>query len=194
MYKNMSELLEERENNGWKLEKFEIKQDNFRAMFDGITPGIYIRLTHNGECVMSDTDMEKNTNRKFCLKAYGDIIIGGLGIGMIIMAIQDKPEVKSITVIEKNQEVIDLVASQLDFNEKVNIICADVFEWKPERGVKYDMAYMDIWNWINEDIYKKEMQPLKRKYARFLRRKEVNPNRFNECWAEYQAKNGRRLA
>lgn len=38
---------------------------------------------------------------------------------MIIMAIQDKPEVNSITVIEKNQEVIDLVASQLKFNEKL---------------------------------------------------------------------------
>ena len=59
---------------------------------------------------------------------------------------------------------------------------------------KYDIAYMDIWNWINEDVYKKEMQPLKRKYARFLRSKDINPNRFNECWAEYQAKNGRRLA
>ena len=69
MYKNMSELLEERENNGWKLEKFEIKQDNFRAMLDGIIPETYIRLTHNGECVMSDTDMEKNTNRNFCSKS-----------------------------------------------------------------------------------------------------------------------------
>lgn len=26
MYKNMPELLEERENNGWKLEKFEINK------------------------------------------------------------------------------------------------------------------------------------------------------------------------
>lgn len=195
MYKDMLSLLEERDGeNGWKIQKFRIKSNDFRAMRDGIMPGTYIRLTHNGECVMSDTNMEKNTNRKFCSKAHGDIIIGGLGIGMIIMAIQDKPEVKSITVIEKNQEVIDMVASQLDFNEKVNIICADVFEWKPERGVKYDMAYMDIWNWVNRDVYKKEMQPLKRKYARFLRSKDVNPNRFNECWAEYQAKNGIRLA
>lgn len=194
MYKNMSELLEEKELNGWKLQKFEIRNDNIRAMFNGITPGTYIRLLHDGECVMSDTEMEKRTNLDFCIKAHGDIIIGGLGIGMIIMAIQDEPEVKSITVIEKNQEVIDLVASQLKFNDKVNIICADVFEWKPEHGVKYDMAYMDIWNWVNEDVYKKEMQPLKRKYARFLRSKNENLNRFNECWAEYQAKTGRRLA
>ena len=194
MYKNMSELLEEIELNGWKLQKFEIESGNFRAMLDGITPGKYIRLLHNGKCVMSDTNMEKRTNSDFCINAHGNIIIGGLGIGMIIIAIQDKPEVNSITVIEKNQEVIDIVASQLDLNDKVNIICADVFEWKPERGVKYDMVYMDIWNWINEDVYKNEMQPLKRKYARFLRSKNENPNRFNKCWAEYQAKTGRRLA
>lgn len=194
MYKNMSELLEERVLNGWKLQKFEIESGNFRAMLDGITPGKYIRLLHNGECVMSDTNMEKRTNLDFCINAHGDIIIGGLGIGMIIMAIQDKLEVNSITVIEKNQEVIDMVASQLDLNDKVNIICADVFEWKPERGVKYDMVYMDIWNWINKDVYKNEMQPLKRKYARFLRSKNENPNRFNKCWAEYQAKTGKRLA
>ena len=194
MYKDMTELLEEKEINGWKLEKFKIEQGNFSAMVDGIMPGTYIRLLHNGECVMSDTSMEQRTNLRFCSKAYGDIIIGGLGIGMIVMAIQDKPEVRSITIIEKNQEVIDLVASQLKFNDKVSIICADVFEWKPKRGVKYDMTYMDIWNWINEDVYKKEVQPLKRKYVRFLRPKSENPNRFNECWAEYQAKTGRRLA
>ena len=118
IYKNMSELLEERELNGWKLQKFEIKNDNIIAMFDGITPGKYIRLLHNGECVMSDTNMEKRTNSDFCINAHGDIIIGGLGIGMIIMAIQDKPEVKSITVIEKNKEVIDIVATQLELNDK----------------------------------------------------------------------------
>lgn len=194
MYKNMCELLEEKELNGWKLEKFEIDSHDTRAMLNGIMPGTYIRLIHNDQCVMPDTDMEKESNLEFCINAHGDIIIGGLGLGMIIMAIQDEPEVNSITVIEKNQEVIDIVASQLNFNDKVKIICADVFEWKPERGVKYDMAYMDIWNWIDEDVYKEEMQPLKRKYAKFLRNKNKNPKRFNKCWAEYEARTGRRLA
>lgn len=194
MYKNMTELLDEKEINGWKLKKFEITHKNCRAILDGILPGTYIRLIHDGECVMSDTGMEKRTNLKFCSKAHGDIIIGGLGIGMVIMAIQDKPEVHSITVIEKNQEVIDLVASQLELNDKVKIVHADVFDWNPEKGVKYDMSYMDIWNYVNETVYRKEMQPLKRKYARFLRSKNENPYRFNECWAEYQAKNNKRLA
>lgn len=191
---NMADLLEDREEGKWKLQRFTVERGNFFAMKDGITPGTYMRLTHNGECVMSDTNMEKRTNMDFVYNAYGDVLIGGLGIGMIILAIQDKPEVKSITVIEKNQEVINMVASQLNFNEKVKIICADVFEWKPEKDTKYDVSYMDIWNWINEDVYEREMKPLKRKYARFLRSKAENPNRYNKCWAEYQARTGRRLA
>lgn len=190
----MADLLEERQNGAWKLEKFTIERNNLAAMIQEVMPGTYIKLTHNGECVMSDTSMEKRTNMDFYCNAYGDVLIGGLGIGMIVLAIQDKPEVKSITVIEKYSEVIDMVAPQLDFNEKVKIICADVFEWKPENGVKYDVSYMDIWNWINEDVYEKDMKPLKRKYARFLRSKSENPNRYNKCWAEYQAKTGRRLA
>ena len=193
MYFEMADLLEDRQIGDWKLEKFTIDSNNLIAMMQGISAGTYVRLTHNGECVMSNTNMEKRTNMDFCINAHGDVLIGGLGIGMIILAIQDKQEVKSITVIEKNQEVIDMVASQLNFNEKVNIICADVFEWKPEKGVKYDVSYMDIWNWINEDIYEEEMKPLKRKYARFLRSKQENHNRYNKCWAEYQARTGRRL-
>ncbi len=194
MYLEMADLLEDRQIGDWKLEKFTIDSNNLMARLQGITSGTYVRLTHKGECVMSNTNMEKRTNMDFCINAHGDVLIGGLGIGMIILAIQDKPEVKSITVIEKNQEVIDMVASQLNFNEKVNIICADVFEWKPEKGVKYDVSYMDIWNWVNEDVYEKEMKPLKRRYSRFLRSKQENPNRYNKCWVEYQARTGRRLA
>lgn len=190
----MSNLLEERQIGAWKLEKFTIERNNLAAMIQGVTPGSYIKLTHNGECVMSDTSMEKRTNMDFYCNAYGDVLIGGLGIGMIVLAIQDKPEVKSITVIEKYQEVIDMIVTQLNFNSKVNIICADVFEWKPEKGIKYDVSYMDIWNYINEDVYEEEMKPLKRKYAKFLRSKSENPNRYNKCWAEYEARTGRRLA
>lgn len=87
-----------------------------------------VRLSRRGSVVMSDTMMEKRTNREFCDEAHGDVLVGGLGIGMILMAIQDNPAVNSITVLEKHQEVIDMVAQQLPLNKKVKIICADVFE------------------------------------------------------------------
>lgn len=162
---------------------------NWQARLERILPGTYVRLLYDCDCEMSNTNMEEITNYDFCDHAYGDVLIGGLGIGMIILAIQNKPEVKSITIIEKNQEVIDMIAPQLKFNDKVKIIRADVFEWKPDPGVKYDVSYMDIWNGINKDIYEKQMKPLKKRYARFLRSKKDNPNRYNKCWAERQAKN-----
>lgn len=193
MYQDMAQLLKPAEKGGFKLSHFDIDNPSFRATLDGISPGRYVKLTHNGEVVMSNTNMEKRTNSSFVVNAYGDVLIGGLGIGMIIMAIQLHDKVKSITVIEKNQEVIDLVASQLPFNDKVRIINADVFEWKPERGQRFDCIYMDIWNWVNSDIYHEEMKPLKRKYGHYLKPISESPNRFNDCWAEWNAKNNMRL-
>lgn len=194
MYKDMTEVLLEKEQNGWKLEKFEVKNDDLLYAFrSGVDPGNYIRLMHDGKLVMSDTDMEKRTNAEFCSKAHGDVLIGGLGIGLIVLAIQDKPEVNSITILECNQDVIDLVATQLPLNNKVKIVNADVFTWKPDKGIRYDTIYMDIWPLISKEIYQKEMRVLKKKFARYLKSKDLNPNRFNKCWAEYYAKTERPL-
>ena len=68
-----------------------------------------------------------------------------------------------------------------------------MFEWKPEKGQKFDCIYMDIWNYINSDVYQDEMKPLKQKYGRYLKSKDDSLNRFNECWVEWKAKNNRRL-
>lgn len=194
MYKDMTEVLLEKEQNGWKLEKFEVKNDDLLYAFrSGVDPGNYIRLMHDGKLVMSDTDMEKRTNAEFCSKAHGDVLIGGLGIGLIVLAIQDKPEVNSITILECNQDVIDLVATQLPLTNKVKIVNADVFIWKPDKGIRYDTIYMDIWPLISKEIYQKEMRVLKKKFARYLKSKDLSPNRFNKCWAEYYAKTERPL-
>ena len=166
------------------------KTIGFMESISGIQKEKYARLKINGSCMMSETPMEHRTNYRFILNAYGDILIGGLGIGMIILPIQDSPNVKSITVIEKNLDVIKCIQHQLPFNDKVKIINEDVFDYKPER--KYDCIYMDIWAYVNKDIYE-EMKKLKRKYGHYLKPIEESPNRFNYCWCEYEAKNERRL-
>lgn len=193
MYRDMVSLLSPAVNGDFAIEHFEITDHDIRAILKGIMPGKYVRLSRSGSVVMSDTMMEKRTNREFCGKAHGDVLVGGLGIGMILMAIQDNPAVNSITVLEKHQEVIDMVAQQLPLNEKVKIICADVLEWKPENGQRFDCIYMDIWDYINSDIYRNEMKPLKRKYGHYLKSIQESPKRFNTCWAEWYAKNNREL-
>ena len=69
----------------------------------------YIRLKKNGDGIMmSDTPMERNTNRDFIRKANGDVIIFGLGLGLVIIPLLKKENVKSILVVELYQDLIDL--------------------------------------------------------------------------------------
>lgn len=188
-YKRMAEILKDGTMGEFTFERFTVTEKDFYAIIRcGISCGTYMRLMHNGEVVMSDTDMEKRTNENFVRQAHGDVLIGGLGIGMIVLAIQDKPEVKSITIIEKHSEVIDLVGKQLPVNDKVKIIHADVFDYKPEKGQTFNCIYMDIWNFVNSDVYKEEMIPLMRKYGRYLVPYNTDPKRYNDCWCKFNAK------
>lgn len=188
MYKNMSDILHERKVGDYSLEKFTIGQKDLYAMVHGILPGNYIRLTHRREVVMSDTYMEKRTNSKFVINAHGNVLIGGLGIGMILLAIQDKSNVERIIVVEKSEEVIALVKDQLPLNNKVEIVNEDVWEYMP--SCKFNTIYMDIWNYINTDVYKESMKPLISRYRKFLVTKKEDSNRYIDCWCRNEAKNG----
>lgn len=195
LYKDMASLLVDAQQGKCKIEHFSIAKGNVRAMMEGLPPGEYVRLIGNGTLLMSDTSMERRTNAHFVTRAHGDVLIGGLGMGMIVLSIQDNQNVDSITIIEKEQDVISLMMGQpnVKFNEKVNIICSDVFTWKPPKGRKYDCIYMDIWPYVNKDVYRNEMLPLKRKFGHYLKPKSESPDRFNTCWAEWYAKTGHRF-
>lgn len=191
MYKEMHKILKPCEICPYKLENFDIDDNNFGAKLQGISPGTYTRLMYRGQVIMSDTDIEKRTNQEFVMNAHGDVLIGGLGIGLILMAIQDKEDVRTITVLEKSKEIIQMVGEQLNLNEKVKIIKTNVFEWEPEEKECFNTIYMDIWSYINEDIYYNEMVPLIEKYQRYLDSKDLNKS--ITCWCEYEAEHNIRI-
>lgn len=188
MFKNMNEILKDGKCGEFELEHFEIKSDDIFALFHKMPCGKFVRLLRNGEVVMSNTEMEQRTNANFIDKAHGKVLIGGLGIGMILLAIQDKLEVESITVLEKYNEVIQLVGKQLPLNNKVKIIQADVYNYVPEEF--YDVIYMDIWDYINPSIYYNQMVPLMEKYQEFLVPKEKS---FVDCWCRKEAMYGEKI-
>jgi predicted membrane-bound spermidine synthase len=115
-----------------------------------IRSGKYVRLTVKGEIMMSDTGMERISNKQFIEKATGRVLIAGLGIGLIINNIIQNDAITEIIVIEKYQDVIDLVATK--FNDaRLKIVCADIFDWIPEKGEKFNTIYFDIWPTICTD-------------------------------------------
>lgn len=159
---------------------------NARREFDGQEPGTAVQLLNKrGWVMMADTEMERTTNRYFFMQANGHVLIGGLGLGMILLAAQAKEEVASITVVEIHQEIIDLVVPQLPLNGKVTVVCGDILEWYPPKGVQYDTIYFDIWPSVCDDNYE-DMKKLHRRFARRLNRK--NPNCWMSSWRHSEIK------
>lgn len=187
-FPNMVQFLKERETEHFRLEYFDVTEEDLRrcSMLDavqgrceyrGLTVGKYVRLRRNNgfsNVMMSDTWMEKRSNYGFFLNARGDVLIAGLGIGMVLMGIQNKPEVTSVIVIEKEQEIIDLVAKQLPLNSKVTIIHADIFEYQTKQ--KFDCIYFDIWDNVCSDNWTE----MKKLHAKFKSRKK--PDAWISSW------------
>jgi hypothetical protein len=192
MYYPMHEILKEDQIGDFRVEKYTIEKGNLSAMWSGIPSGDYIKLSSRSGCVMSNTPMEQRTNRDFIRNANGDVFIAGLGIGLIVLPVQEKENVRSITILEKFPEVIELVGKQLPVNAKVKIIQGDVFDYEFPKGTKFDTIYFDIWNYVNSDVYE-EMKLLKKRYRKYKRFSTENPNVYMACWAEYQAKRNMRL-
>lgn len=139
---------------------------NLRSGGDAIAPGDYTSLHVDGVLMMSDTPMERRSNYGALHNARGDVLIAGMGMGVVLAPILLKPEVKSVTVIEKSQDVIDLVAHRMPNQEKLGIICADVLTWTPPKGRKWDYCWFDIW----PDICLDNLEDMKLLHRRFARR------------------------
>jgi hypothetical protein len=155
-------------------------------LFMGLKPNFdYVRLVKKGDGVMmSDTPMERRTNLDFISKANGDVLIFGLGLGLIIIPLLQDEEIKSVTVVELHQELIDTVLpilNQFDKQNKLTVIQGDCFEYHTQipKEKKYDCIYGDIWIDINTENYE-EMKDLTKKYKNKLNRS--NPNSFITHW------------
>ena len=76
--------------------------------------------------------------------AYGDVLIAGLGLGVLPWLAAKNPNVKTITVVEIRPEVIELIAPVIE-NRKTKIICGDVREHINESPGVHDFIDLDIW-------------------------------------------------
>lgn len=139
----------------------------------GTRNGTYAVLKIGGRVVMSDTDMEQRTNREAVLFARGDVLIGGLGLGMIILPVLRRENVQSVTVVERNSNVIALVAPALSAHtgkKPLTVIEGDVFTWRPaNKGRQFDFVYLDIWTDLCVDDIG-ERQRLHRRFRPYLRK------------------------
>ena len=187
-------ILQEGEKGEARIKFFEISDDQarmagLRAAINAapglaVDTGKHVQLFVNGSMVMSDTRQEKRDNTEPIDRAEGDVLIAGLGLGMMLIPVALRESVKSITVLELSQDVIDLVWPKIEAHlrtkrngaaDKVQVIQADVFDFKPKKGKKWDIIWLDIW----ADICTDNVEGINRLKQKFKGRL----NRTNQtCW------------
>ena len=207
-FKQMHKILPEQETKNFKIVHHTATKKDVKGMkirdilnktneFEDFKEGVYLELRINSKSnelpsmfgnniIMSDTPMELKTNLDAIYNSHGKVLIGGLGIGAILLLIQSKKEVDSILIIEKYQEIIDLIKPHLPLNNKVKIICSDINDFIPTE--EFNTIYFDIWNDVCGDNYE-VMKKLKSKFRKFFDKNDSS--RWIGCWRE---KDCRRLA
>lgn len=182
----------------WRVERFHVSEvDAIRANLAGVTSdilncdrnqmfesGTFTKLIYFDEdsklhTVMSDTTKERNDHQEFVDIAFGRVLVNGLGIGVVIQALLEKSTVTSVHVVEKEKDVINLVADHYKarFGDRFVLHHASAFDFKP-RG-HYSFVWNDIWPDIS-DMNIPEMEQLKKKYEHRCS--------WQGCWAEEECR------
>lgn len=105
---------------------------------------------------MSITPNEVCTMEEPIRKAKGKVLTLGCGMGYFAYMASLKEDVESVTIVEKEQDVIDLfseyILPQFETKDKINIVKADAFKYlKTLEDGEFDYCFADIWDGV-EDV------------------------------------------
>lgn len=141
----------------------------------------YPCVKENGREWMTVTPNEINTMKKAVTHACGNALTFGLGLGYYAYMVSQKKDVERITIVERDREVIQLfseiILPQFSNRQKINIVCADAFDFADRelpKGV-YDHIFTDIWHDSSDGM---EL------YLKMREREHLSPNARFDYWIE----------
>lgn len=143
-----------------------------------------------GSLWMTSYPQEIEQHHRQLKRFEGNVLVGGLGLGLALSILMNNPKVKGIVCIEINGFVRGLVEKHLS-PQKVrfvssgrrsfNIIQSDLstqLKTAQRFGIKFDYAFFDIWQPTGARVLSETVIPL-----RMLSRGVV-PQENIECWNE----------
>src|SRR5687768_6070987 len=141
-----------------------------RAARDGqpLNADTYTRLFVDGKLWMTDAEFECWTNADFVRRAFGDVLVAGLGLGLVLQPLLDSKVVETVTVLERSADVIALIGP-IYSNAKLTIIEADARKWEPPKKA-YHFVYLDIWADVPNSDTLKDIAALKQRYRPSLKK------------------------
>lgn len=156
----------------------EYRNQNFLSTFNIGKEYVILHDKSINKTMMSSHEFEIVTNQKFLDNAKGDVLIFGLGLGLIVHPLLQDKSIKSITIVEIDDGLIDLVFPIVIENDpytKVNVINSDAFSF--ETDMMFDTIYFDIWSVIDNRAFE-EMSTLSHKFQ-----KNLNQDGWMDSWS-----------
>lgn len=131
---------------------------------------------------MSNNLQEKVMMYNAAKLAKGKILVGGLGLGIYpqLVLFLNRP-VSSITIVENNSEIINLVGNPLlkileDVNVEIKIIENSIENYMSLSDKHYDTIYLDTWG----DVHFKFLPYIN--YLILLAEEIIEENGIIQCW------------
>lgn len=167
-----------------RVERFTVDPKRWQGYGPRHVPeGTYTRLMRGDTIVMSDTPDEHRDHTCAIYAARGEVLVAGLGIGMVAAEMLKRPEVTHVTVVEISEDVIALTGPHLKalYGDRLTIVHASIYDYMPPKGQAFDCMWFDVWDDINPD----NLTAMKRLHRRFARRKRT-PDAYVGSWARWQ--------
>lgn len=95
---------------------------------------------------MVDDPAAYTAMKLYAQQAYGNVLVGGLGLGLILHELIKNPAIKSIEVIEREVNVIALILDQLPYDDRLVIHTYSYLDSLQRRDVTQpDTILLDFW-------------------------------------------------
>lgn len=111
---------------------------SFPALYEGNIPWVSV------------CPSEINSMKEQIGKAFGNVLVFGLGLGYYPYMISKKPDVKSIVIVEISKKITDIFNDNIlpffENRNKIKVVCADATEYiKSVKDGDFDFLFADIW-------------------------------------------------
>lgn len=154
----------------FSIRRFEVPKNSLALIQYGHRapdPGWYTGLFEGESLWMSDTQAEVSDHLAAIWqiqKRGGNVLINGLGIGLVVQAALKCTNVERVDVVEISADVIALAGPHYCKDERVHIHNADALTFSPPVA-HYSVVWHDIWQNICGDNLA-QMKLLHRRYGR----------------------------
>jgi len=101
-------------------------------------------LTIGRDIWMTDEPQYTWCLESFAERSYGHVLVAGLGLGIVVHFLAKNKKIMSITVVEREMSVIDLIKPLLPKDDRLAIVHDDFYDFMKKDQNKRDVVIWDL--------------------------------------------------